>query len=267
MRSIHELMNLNGRVALITGGAGHVGSAIADALAELGAAIAIVDVNVDAANKTADQLRAQHGHPTLALGVDLADEGAVRALPEQVARALGGLDVLVNCAAFVGTTQLKGWGVPFEQQSSETWRSALEVNLTSVFNLTQSAAPQLKASGHGCVINISSIYGVYGPDLRFYEGTGMGSPAAYAASKGGLLQFTRWCATVLAPDIRVNAITPGGVFRNQDERFVARYVGKTPLGRMATEEDIKGAACYLASDLSAYVTGQNLLVDGGFGVW
>jgi NAD(P)-dependent dehydrogenase (short-subunit alcohol dehydrogenase family) len=95
----------------------------------------------------------------------------------------------------------------------------------------------------------------------------MNNPAAYAASKGGLIQFTRWCSTVLAPDIRVNAVTPGGVFRNQDENFVERYIEKTPLKRMASEEDLKGAVCFLASDLSTYVTGQNLIVDGGFGVW
>lgn len=267
MRSIHELMNLRGRVALITGGAGHLGAAMAEALSELGAAVAVVDVNKAAADQTAQRLHARHGQPTLSLGVDLADEVAVRALPGQVAAALGGVDILVNCAAFVGTSELKGWGVPFDQQSSETWRKAMEVNITSVFNLTQAATPLLKASGHGCIINISSIYGMHGPDLRLYAGTGMGNPAAYAASKGALVQFTRWCATVLAPDIRVNAITPGGVFRNQDPRFVDRYVDKTPLRRMAVEEDFKGAACFLASDLSAYVTGENIQVDGGFGVW
>ena len=95
----------------------------------------------------------------------------------------------------------------------------------------------------------------------------MNNPAAYAASKGGLLQFTRWCATVLAPEIRVNAITPGGVFRNQDGSFVERYIEKTPLKRMAREEDFKGVVSFLASDLSAYVTGQNIAVDGGWGVW
>lgn len=267
MRSIQELMNLRGRVALITGGAGHLGSAMAEALAELGAVVAVADVNREAAVQAAERLRERFGQPTLALGVDLAEEAAVRALPGQVAAALGGLGILVNCAAFVGTSQLKGWGVPFAQQSADTWRKAMEVNVTSVFSLTQAATPLLKASGHGSIINVSSMYGVYGPDLRLYEGTGMGNPAAYAASKGALAQFTRWCATVLAPDIRVNAISPGGVFRNQDPRFVERYVGKTPLGRMAAEEDFKGAVGYLASDLSAYVTGENILVDGGFGVW
>lgn len=267
MRSVKELMSLAGRTVAITGGAGHIGRAMADAVAELGASVAVIDLNPEACEDTATGLSEKHGVKSVGFPVDLAEETAVRELPVQVAECLGGLDVLINCAAFVGTSGLEGWVVPFEEQSVDTWRKAMEVNLTSVFTLTQAVAPLLKESGHGSIINVSSIYGIYGPDLRLYEGTGMGSPAAYAASKGGLLQFTRWCSTVLAPDIRVNAITPGGVSRNQDEQFVKRYEGKTPLQRMATEEDFKGAVCYLASDLSAYVTGQNIIVDGGFGVW
>ena len=117
------------------------------------------------------------------------------------------------------------------------------------------------------MINVGSIYGMVGPDMRLYEGTTMGNPAAYAASKGGLLQFTRWLATILAPEVRVNSITPGGVWRNQPEAFHERYKARTPLRRMAHEEDFKGAVAYLASDLSSYVTGHNLLVDGGWTVW
>ncbi len=260
-------MNLSGRVIAITGGAGHIGKAMADAVAELGASVAVVDLNSEACDDVAIRLAKKYKVTSVGFPVNLSEEEAVRTLPSQIAEQMGGLDVLINCAAFVGTSGLEGWGVPFEDQSVDTWRKALEVNLTSIFTLTQAATPLLKASGQGSIINVSSIYGVYGPDLRLYEGTEMGSPAAYAASKGGLIQFTRWCSTVLAPDIRVNTITPGGVSRGQDDRFVERYVEKTPLNRMATEEDFKGAACYLASDLSAYVTGQNLIVDGGFGVW
>ena len=117
------------------------------------------------------------------------------------------------------------------------------------------------------MINISSIYGQWGPDLSLYEGTKMANPAAYSASKGGLDQLTRWLACTLAPDIRVNAISPGGVARGQPISFVERYNARTPLGRMATEDDFRGAVAYLASDLSAYVSGQILSVDGGWGIW
>ena len=130
-----------------------------------------------------------------------------------------------------------------------------------------STTPWLEKSGAASVIQIASIYGMLGPDLRLYEGTGMGNPAAYAASKGGLLQMTRWLSTVLAPKVRVNAITPGGIWRRQAAEFVERYESRVPLGRMGSEEDLKGAVAYLASDLSAYVTGHNLVVDGGWTAW
>ena len=116
-------------------------------------------------------------------------------------------------------------------------------------------------------MNIGSIYGVVGPDMSLYDGTKMGNPAAYAVSKGGLIQLTRWLSAVLAPNIRVNCISPGGVFRNQPESFVSKYLERTPLKRMGTEEDFKGAILYFASGLSSWVTGENLLVDGGWTAW
>lgn len=267
MKPIRELMNLSGRVAVITGGAGHLGRAMADAFAESGATIALVDIHKDAAKEIAGAISEDYGVRAEGYGVDLADEGAVRDLPGTVASDLGGLDILVNNAAFVGTSGLKGWVTPFMEQSTEAWRAALEVNLTACFALIQSAVPFLEKSGKGSVINLGSIYGVCGPDMSLYEGTSMGNPAAYAASKGGLIQLTTWLSTVLAPAIRVNAISPGGIWRNQPEQFVERYVERTPLGRMGVEEDIKGAALFLASDLSAYMTGQNLILDGGWTAW
>lgn len=260
-------MDLQGRVALITGGGGHVGSAMSEALAELGAAIAILDMAKDACATVARRIHEAYGVETLALVVDLMDEQAVRSVPERILDRVGRLDILVNCAALVGTSEMKGWATPFLEQSPDTWRLALEVNLTAPFVLVQACAEALAASGHGSVINIGSTYGMVGPDMRLYDNTPMGNPAAYAASKGGLLQLTRWLATVLAPEVRVNAITPGGVWRNQPQVFRERYVARTPLRRMATEEDLKGAVAYLASDLSAYVTGHNLVVDGGWTVW
>ncbi len=267
MKSISELMDLSGRVVLISGGAGYIGQAIADAVAELGASVAVADLSETSCIDITTRIANKYGVPVAAFAVDLADEEQTLSLPAATVNKLGRLDVLINCAGFVGTTDLKGWTVPFEEQTAATWRMAMEVNLTSVFNLSQASAPFLKASGHGSIINISSIYGVYAPDMRLYDGLDMGNPAAYAASKGGLIQFTRWCSTVLAPNIRVNVITPGGVFRNQNEKFVERYIERTPLRRMAAEEDFKGAACFLASDLSAYMTGQNMIIDGGWGIW
>jgi NAD(P)-dependent dehydrogenase (short-subunit alcohol dehydrogenase family) len=260
-------MNLRGRVGLVTGGGGHIGGAICEALAELGANIAVLDMARESCTKMARRINGTYGVETLPLVIDLSDEEAVRSVPSTLLERFGRLDILVNCAALVGTSELKGWAVPFLEQRSDTWRLALEVNLTSPFVLVQVCATALGASGHGSVINIGSIYGMIGPDMSLYEDTNLGNPAAYAAGKGALLQLTRWLAMVLAPDVRVNAISPGGVWRNQPDAFHQRYVSRTPLGRMATEEDLKGAVAYLASDLSAYVTGHNLVVDGGWTAW
>jgi NAD(P)-dependent dehydrogenase (short-subunit alcohol dehydrogenase family) len=267
MRTLKQLMNLNGRVVLITGGAGHIGNAIAEAVAELGANVALLDLEPASCSTAAERISREFGVRSLPLVANLELEAQVRAVPERTLAEFGRLDVLVNCAALVSSQGLPGWTTPFLEQSAETWRRALEVNLTAPFILTQLCVPALRSSGHGSIINIGSLYGMAGPDMRLYEGTGMGNAAAYGASKGGLLQFTRWLSTVLAPDIRVNAISPGGLWRGQHEAFHERYRARTPLGRMGIEEDFKGAAAFLASDLSAYVTGQNLTLDGGFTVW
>ncbi len=266
MRSIAELGDLTGRRALITGGAGHLGRASADALAEQGCQIVLLDINEDGLTEACTDLSSKHAHKAEYLRVDLEDEAAIGSVPQHIER-FGGLDILINNAGFVGDTNLAGWTTTFAEQSTETFRRAMAVNVTAVFALSQACLPYLKASTNGNVINIASIYGLLGPDMGLYDGTSMGNPAAYAASKGGVLQFTRWLATVAAPEVRVNAISPGGIARNQTDAFVSRYEKKVPLGRMGEEEDIKGAVLYLASDLSRYVTGQNLIVDGGFSSW
>lgn len=263
MKSVAELMNLQSRTALVAGGAGHIGKAVAAALAELGAHVTLLDLPGPGLTTAARDLDAVFPNRISSLGVDLADAEQVRSVPTGFRQ----LDIIVNSAAMVGTSDLQNWAVPFEQQGLDAWNKAMTVNLTGPFFLIQACTPLLRKSGHASVINISSIYGMVGPDMRIYGNSGLGNPAGYAASKGALLQITRWLSTVLAPQIRVNAISPGGVWRNQAQDFLAAYCTRTPLGRMATEEDLKGAIAYLASDLSAYVTGQNLAVDGGWTAW
>ncbi|MCK5579891.1 MAG: SDR family oxidoreductase [Candidatus Omnitrophica bacterium] len=267
MKELKDLMDLKGRVALITGGAGHLGYAIAESLAELGAHIVLLDCDMRMIEKQKARLIKKYKVKVSSLCVDLEDEVAIKKVPSWIKKECHRLDILVNCAALVGTTKLEGWGVPFEKQNIDTWRRALEVNLTSIFVLTQACRGFLKKSKHGAVINISSTYGMVGPDMGLYEGTELGNPAAYAASKGGLIQLTRWLASNLAPDVRVNTISPGGIYRKHTDPFLSRYISRTFLKRMATEEDFKGAAAYLASDLSRYVTGHNLVVDGGWTAW
>jgi NAD(P)-dependent dehydrogenase (short-subunit alcohol dehydrogenase family) len=267
MKSINKLMDLHGRVALVTGGAGHIGSAICDALAEMGANIVVIDCNKELCEAKTGQIIEEFNVEALPIVMDLTNEPELRKIPDTVLKQFRSIDILVNCAALVGTSSLVGWGVEFKEQSADTWRLALEVNLTVPFILTQVCSDALIQSRQGSVINIGSIYGLLGPDMEIYNGTSMGNPAAYAASKGGLLQLTRWLATILAPKVRVNSITLGGVSRGQPEPFYSKYIEKTPLKRMACEEDFKGAAIYLASDLSSYVTGHNLVIDGGWTVW
>jgi NAD(P)-dependent dehydrogenase (short-subunit alcohol dehydrogenase family) len=268
MRSVGDLINLQGRVALITGGAGYLGSTIGQALAELGANIVLLDIQREQGLKISAQIEDRYEVEVQSVVVNMEDEGDLRSAADQVLTRFGRLDILIHCAALVGTSQLSGWAVPFGEQDADTWRKALEVNLTAPFILTQACVKALAASGYGSVINISSIYGVVGADPGLYEDTQMGGvPGAYAASKGGLVQWTRWLAADLAPEIRVNTISMGGVWRGQHEAFHQRYKERTPLKRMATEEDVKGAVVYLASDLSLYVTGQNLMVDGGWTAW
>ena len=267
MTTIKELINLKGRRALITGATGGLGKIMADTLAELGADLVLVDrpgSDFQDISETLIQrwrIKIDHRHCDL----ELEDQRAE--LMDWLKSSGESLNILINSAAFVGTSELQGWAVPFEEQTVNTWRRALEVNLTAVFELCQGVTPMLRGAEGASIINIASIYGEYGPDWRLYEGTKMSNPAAYGASKGGLIQFTRWLATTIAPHVRVNAISPGGIFRNQPEKFVTRYNARTPLGRMATEDDFRGVIAFLASDLSKYVTGQNLAVDGGWGIW
>jgi NAD(P)-dependent dehydrogenase (short-subunit alcohol dehydrogenase family) len=267
MSNVAELMSMSGRVAAITGGAGHLGRAMAHALAEQGCRLLLIDRDAPAVAAAAAEIRSAFGGQVEHAVVDLESEEERIGVQHTVQQHFGRLDVLLNNASFVGDSKLTGWGVPFEEQTVSTWRRALEVNVTAAFHLTQVLAPQLRAHRNGAVVNIASIYGVVGPDLGLYAGTQMGNPAAYAASKGGLVQLTRWLSTVLAPDIRVNCISPGGIARNQPASFVEKYVERTPLRRMGTEEDLKGAAVYLCTDLSRWVTGQNLVVDGGWTAW
>lgn len=267
MATLKSLMSLKGRSAVITGAAGGLGRVMAETLGELGADLVLVDrPGADYGTLKADLSR------DFSVGVrlhecDLEIQEQRDALMAQIARDHADVSVLINNAAFVGTSGLTGWVTAFEEQTVETWRRAFEVNLTAAFDLTKGLTPLLRKSSNSSIINVGSIYGSYGPDYALYKDTAMGNPAAYAASKGGLLQLTRWLATTLAPTVRVNAISPGGVFRNQPQPFVERYSARTPLGRMATADDFRGAVAFLASDLSAYVTGQNLAVDGGWGAW
>lgn len=267
MTTIKELSNLKGRRVLITGAAGRLGKVMSETLAELGADLVLVDLLESDIESLSGKLTNRWNVKVETYCCNLENYSQRSDLIDWVKGDKQNLNILINNAAFVGASDLNGWSVPFEEQTIETWQRALEVNLTSVFDLSKGLTPKLKKSGHASIINIASIYGVLGPDYSLYEGTKMGNPAAYAASKGGLIQLTRWLSTTLAPIVRVNAISPGGIFSGQPSDFVKRYESKVPLERMGSEEDLKGIIAFLASDLSSYITGQNIMVDGGWSAW
>lgn len=267
MTTLKDLMDLNGRRAMVTGATGGLGKVMADALAELGADLVLVDRPGSEFESLCASLTERWDVKVQHRVCDLESQAQRSELMGWLKSSGENLSILINNAAFVGTSEVRGWVVPFEEQTLETWRRAMELNLTAIFDLCQGLTPMLKASEGASIINIASIYGMYGPDWGLYDGTSMGNPAAYAASKGGLIQLTRWLATTIAPSVRVNSVSPGGVFANQPEAFVQRYEARTPLGRLATYDDFRGVVTYLASDMSKYVTGQNLAVDGGWGVW
>jgi len=253
---------LNSRVVLVTGGNGFLGKKIGLSLLEQGDTVIFVDSRV-AEEEFLQGMTIRYGESFKFLQCDLEDEHERSRLKSYVMQSLGRLDCLINCAAFVGSSELDGWSVSFEQQSLQTWRRALEVNVTAPFHLAQLFYHDLKSSADGNIINIGSVYGEVAPDFEIYRDTDMTCPAAYAVSKAGLTQLTRWLSSRLAPKVRVNAIALGGIFRNQPPTFVKRYSSRVPLGRMATEDDVLGVVRLLSGTDAGYITGSVIPIDGG----
>lgn len=266
MRTLQKLGDLSGRVALVTGGAGHLGLAFCEALAEQGAQICILDVAAEKAVDRARMLHEQYGVTASSVCADITSEGDVARAIRQVVETHGRLDILVNNAAY-SPQVLPPDGFSLEEQNIPQWEAQIRVILTGTFLMTRACVKALAVHGNGAVINIASIYGLVGPVPSLYSGTGMVNEAHYAVGKGGIVQLTRYLATTLAPAVRVNCIAPGGMKAGQSQQFLERYNARTPMGRMANSEDVKGALAFLASDLSAYITGQILSVDGGWTAW
>jgi NAD(P)-dependent dehydrogenase (short-subunit alcohol dehydrogenase family) len=269
-RSTRELFDLTGRRALVTGGAGLLGRRFAEALVDLGATTVVLDRRGDAAEKVAGEL-AQRGDAVSA-ACDITDEADVARCIGALA-AEGPIDVLVNSAAVDpkadGAASLADAG--FTEYPAAAWRRSLEVNLTGTFLVTRAVCGVMERHDRGAVVNISSTYGLAGPDQRIYEradGTRSFKPLDYSVTKAGVLGFTRALAAYYrGTGIRVNALTPGGAYNEHDDEFVAAYSSRTILGRMARPEEYRGAIGFLCSDASSYMTGGNLVVDGGWTAW
>jgi 2-deoxy-D-gluconate 3-dehydrogenase len=276
MGNILDKFNLKDRVAVVTGGAGLLGAEFCRTLAEAEAAVAVVDLDAAAAGKVAEGLTAA-GCRARAVPADITDPASVKAMLATILAAFGRLDVLVNSAAldpkFDPAALAKG-STPgkFEDYPLEQWNTALEVNLTGAFLVTQACvAPMLAQGKKGSIVNLCSTYGLNGPDQRIYRKPGQAQtfkPVYYTVTKAGMLGFTKYLAAYyMGTEIRVNALTPGGVFNNHDEIFVTNYSARTILGRMARKDEMNGALLFLASEASAYMTGGNLVVDGGWTAW
>ena len=274
--TIQDKFDLSGRVAVVTGGAGLLGAEFCRTLAEAGAAVAVVDLNASASQAVADALT-NSGYQALAISTDITKPDSVNALVEKVLSDFGQLDVLVNSAALdpkFDAGAMKNGITPgaFEDYPLDQWNAALGVNLTGMFLVTQaSVRPMIEQGKKGSIINICSTYGLNGPDQRIYVKAGERvafKPVYYTVTKAGVIGFTKYLASYYAEtEIRVNALTPGGVFNNHEDYFVRNYSAKTILGRMAKKDEMNGALLFLASDASSYMTGNNVVVDGGWTVW
>jgi len=274
---IQEKFDLNGRVAVITGGVGLLGTEFCRTLAEAGAAVAVVDLNAEKCVLVADDLT-KAGYKALGVATDITNPDSVNAMVARVVEVFGRLDILVNSAAldpkFDPDAVSKGIAPgKFEEYPLEQWNAALNVNLTGTFLITQACVKQMIAQGKkGSIINICSTYGLNGPDQRIYRKPDGSQPAFkpvyYTVTKAGVVGFTKYLAAYyMETEIRVNMLTPGGVFNNHDETFVKNYSAKTILGRMAHKDEMNGALLFLASDASSYMTGNNVVVDGGWTAW
>jgi 2-deoxy-D-gluconate 3-dehydrogenase len=262
-------------VAIVTGGAGLLGSEFCRTLAEAGAQVVVADIDREAAEEVAESINADERSPArqnqieraFSVPVDVTSPDSVRQLVGTVLDKTNRLDILVNSAAI----DPKSESQEFEDYPLDLWDCALAVNLTGTFLACQAVARPMMAQGKGVIVNLSSIYALAGPDQRIYQHEGRPpqyKPAYYSATKAGVLGLTRYLATYCAgKGIRVNALSPGGVFDGHDEAFVEVYSARTVLGRMARKDELNGALLFLASDASGYMTGANLVVDGGWTAW
>lgn len=281
MPSLPEQFDLSNKVAVVTGGAGLLGAGFCQTLAEASAHVVVADINGAAAEKLSNELNASWPASELKLkksvlgvAVDVTSPDSVGSLVTATLEAFGRLDILVNSAALDPKFDPQHSGKhsnAFENYPLEAWNQALEVNLTGMFLCCQAAVQPMLDQGGGTIVNICSMYGLVGPDQRLYQRKGhppQYKPVYYSVTKAGVIGLTKYLATYYAgKNIRVNALTPGGVYDGHDQEFIQAYAARAVLGRMAQKEEMNAALLFLASSASSYMTGANLVVDGGWTAW
>lgn len=263
--SVKELFSLDKKIAVVTGGSGHLGSALCRSLAQAGAQVVVAGRNQDKCEELAACLHEDCRVASWGMFLDIRETESVKTLIARVVDQAGGLDILVNNAAFYSGSNL-------ETMLEEEWLQGMDGTANHVFRCTKAVIPTMKRAGGGNIINIASMYGMVSPNPGAYRDSDLGNPPNYGAGKAAVLQFTRYAACYLGRyKIRVNAISPGP-FPNPNVQtdhpwFVEELADRTPLGRIGQPWELMGAVVYLASEASSYVTGANLVVDGGWTAW
>lgn len=262
-----------GKNTIITGGTGILGEQYCRGFAEYGANVVIVDLDGFKCQELAEQLKTEYQVDAMGIACNVSKPDDVQNMVELVNQHLGEVHVLVNNAASK-SDDLAAFFAPFEKYTLEEWRKIMSVNIDGMFLVAQAVGGQMVKQGKGgSIIQVSSIYGIMGTDNRIYEGSmylgrQINTPAVYSTSKAAVIGLTRYLATYWADKgIRVNTLTPGGVESGQNDQFIKMYSQRIPMGRMAKQNEMVGVALFLASDASSYVTGQNIIIDGGLSAW
>lgn len=272
MKLVNQLFDLSERVIIVAGGAGQIGFAFSQILADAGAKVVIADIDIEMGREKIKAVKEEFRKNLYIQKLDVSQKLEVNLLFEKIRTDLGTIYGLVNCFHFKGNTRkldtTSAFFADFEDYPEEAWDLVHDVNLKGSFLMSQAAVPYFKENGGGVIVNISSTYGNLSANKSIYGNSGINSPVAYATSKAALLNLTRYLATHLAEhNIRANCLSPGGVFNNQSKEFVTNYTNLTPLKRMAKATEYQGAILFMMSDASSYMTGTNIIVDGGWTAW
>ena len=269
MKNILNRIIVRDQNCIITGATGNLGKSISFTLAEMGFNLILTDKNLNQLKSLKKEISLNYRCKVYIKACDLSKENSRLNLIKFVNKNFKKIDLLINNAALTGKKEVSNFSkkTALKKQSLKDWQSHIDINLTAIFHLSKDLSKLLIKSKKGKIINVGSIYAFVAPKWELYKNLKMNNRAGYAASKGGLLQLTKWLSTYLAPHVRVNMISPGGIYRDQIKSFKKKYVTNTPLNRMGTEKDVIGSIIFLSSDLSEYVTGHNLIVDGGWSAW
>lgn len=262
-KTLQQLQSLKGKTAIVTGGAGYLGSAISETLAELGANLVLASRDQQKCARKCEEIEKTSGVGAVGLHLDVLSKESVSQFLADVHGHFPAIDILINNA---WSGNKNSW----ESITDEDWNYDINMSLNSVFRLTKAFFPDLQKT-RGVILNIASMYGHIGPDYRIYDGKEFANPPSYGAAKAGVIQFTKYLASFLSPHgIRVNALSPGAFPHpptQKHEGFMQKLGSKNPMNRIGQPEELKGAVALLCSDAGSYITGQNLCVDGGWAIW